>query len=386
MHGKSKKTRKMIVVSFFFFTFGHSFLIQEFCETAFCECVTVLNMDMKRLLLALGTCICISIMGCQRRASVDDRYQSVDDVPQQNIVFVKAGPKCLVKGKGSFAVVHDTVFFVDYYYDYNDSKELTLFSLRDGRKERLIDRYKSGPIELGCSDRRLSLFRRGWRASYKEYSLDSIHVHKVVCTDSISIQDIDHIQKAEGLYICAKVTGGGPHIVDVYDAMGKLVDNVDPYDGLLDSIPNPNDRYILGQGFLGYNKKGRYVVFSSIYMGIIRLYDIVDNKLVTKRTYYIGSGVPDVLKFNVTNGTKIISEAICNDSEYVYILYKNSRVSDKIKYNYILRLDKEGNLDCLKANVDLVQLNAANGKLYGIAKYGKLGNVLVTAKLPHAKK
>lgn len=83
--------------------------------------------------------------------------------------------------------------------------------------------------------------------------------------------------------------------------MGKLVDNVDPYDGLLDSIPDPNERYTLGQGFLGYNKKGRYVVFSSIYMGIIRLYDIVDNKLVTKRTYYIGSGVPDVLKFNVTN-------------------------------------------------------------------------------------
>ena len=71
-------------------------------------------MDMKRLLLALGTCICISTIGCQRRASVDDRYESVDDVPQQNIVFVKAGSNCLVKGKGSFAVVHDTVFFVDY--------------------------------------------------------------------------------------------------------------------------------------------------------------------------------------------------------------------------------------------------------------------------------
>ena len=39
MHGNVKKTRKKIAVSFFLFTFGHSFLIQEFCETALCECV-----------------------------------------------------------------------------------------------------------------------------------------------------------------------------------------------------------------------------------------------------------------------------------------------------------------------------------------------------------
>lgn len=37
--GNVKKTRKKIVVSFFLFTFGHSFLIQEFCGTALCECV-----------------------------------------------------------------------------------------------------------------------------------------------------------------------------------------------------------------------------------------------------------------------------------------------------------------------------------------------------------
>ena len=39
MHGKRKKTRKKIAISFFFFTFGHSFLIQEFCGTMLCECV-----------------------------------------------------------------------------------------------------------------------------------------------------------------------------------------------------------------------------------------------------------------------------------------------------------------------------------------------------------
>lgn len=37
--GNVKKTRKKIAVSFFLFTFGHSFLNQEFCETALCECV-----------------------------------------------------------------------------------------------------------------------------------------------------------------------------------------------------------------------------------------------------------------------------------------------------------------------------------------------------------
>ena len=339
-------------------------------------------MNRKHALLSLSICICT---GCQQGGAVGDRYDTVEDIPQQQILFTHASPNRLVKGSGSFEVVPDTVFFVDYYYDYNDGKELTLFSLRGGKKERLVDRYKSGPIELSCSGRRLGLFRRGWRASYREYLLDSIHAHKVVYADSISLQDIDHIQKARGLYICAKVTGGGPHIIDVYNAKGHLVDSVDPYDGLLDSVADPNNRYALGQGFLGYNKKGGYVVFSSIYMGFIRLYNIVDNRLVAQRTYYIGTGVPDVLKFDVTNGTDISSEAICNDDEYVYILYKKWKASDRARHNYILRLDKEGNLDCLKTNVNLVQLNAANGKLYGIVKYGKLGNMLVTAKLPHAK-
>lgn len=38
MHGERKKTRKKIAVSFFLFTFGHSFLIQEFCGATLCEC------------------------------------------------------------------------------------------------------------------------------------------------------------------------------------------------------------------------------------------------------------------------------------------------------------------------------------------------------------
>ncbi|OYP62462.1 hypothetical protein CIK94_08275 [Prevotella sp. P4-51] len=39
MHGERKKTRKKIAISFFLFTFGHSFLIQEFCGATLCECV-----------------------------------------------------------------------------------------------------------------------------------------------------------------------------------------------------------------------------------------------------------------------------------------------------------------------------------------------------------
>lgn len=39
MHGERKKTRKKIAISFFLFTFEHSFLNQEFCGTALGECV-----------------------------------------------------------------------------------------------------------------------------------------------------------------------------------------------------------------------------------------------------------------------------------------------------------------------------------------------------------
>ena len=39
MHGEHKKKRKKIAISFFLFTFGQSFLSQEFCGTALCECV-----------------------------------------------------------------------------------------------------------------------------------------------------------------------------------------------------------------------------------------------------------------------------------------------------------------------------------------------------------
>ena len=104
--------------------------------------------------------------------------------------------------------------------------------------------------------------------------------------------------------------------------------------------------------------------------------------MVHKKNIYIGREIPDVLKFNATNGTTIYSDGICSDGEYTYILYKYFRVVGKSKFNYILRLDKNGEIDCLKANIDLVQIYATNGRLYGIAKYGKLGNILVTAKLP----
>ncbi len=103
-------------------------------------------MNMKHVLLSLSICICA---GCQQRTSVGDSFYAVDDIPQQQIFFTKAGPNSLVKGSGSFVVVHDTVFFVDYYYDYNDGKELSLFSLRGGKKERLVDNCYTLIINIG---------------------------------------------------------------------------------------------------------------------------------------------------------------------------------------------------------------------------------------------
>ncbi len=338
-------------------------------------------MKTKYVLLALTVCIS---MGCQRKTIVDNEYSSIEDIPQQKIFFTRAGTNSHVTGSGSFVVIKDTVFLNDYYYDYNDDKELSVFSVNQKWRKRLIERYKSGPIELSLNKRRLCVFRRAWRSSYREYPLDSIYAGKVACLDSMSIQNVDHMLKIDSLYMCAKIDGGGPHLLDLYDKKCCLLESVDPYNGLLDSISDPVNRYVLGQGLLGYNKEGRYVVFSSIYLGIIKLYKIENNKLELKKAIYIGEGIPDVLEFHVTNGTDVISEAICNDGRYVYILYKKSKAADKSKYNYILRLDKEGNLDCLKVNLDLLQIYAANGRLYGIAKYGKLGNVLVTAKLPNS--
>lgn len=336
-------------------------------------------MTSKYVLLALSICICI---GCQRKARVDNKYSSVEDIPQQKIVFSRAGTNCYVSGSGSFVVVRDTVFFVDYYYDYNDGKELSVFSFNQKWRKRLIRMYKSGPIELSLNNRRLGVFRRAWKSSYKEYSLDSLYANKESCLDSISIPSVDHMLKVDSFYICAKIEGGGPHLLDIYDDKCRLVGSVDPYDGLLDSIPSQENRYTLGQGLLSYNKEGGYVAFSSTFLGIIRLYDIKNNRLVHKKNIYIGREIPDVLKFNATNGTTIYSDGICSDGEYTYILYKYFRVVGKSKFNYILRLDKNGEIDCLKANIDLVQIYATNGRLYGIAKYGKLGNILVTAKLP----
>lgn len=62
-------------------------------------------MTSKYVLLALSICICI---GCQRKARVDNKYSSVEDIPQQKIVFSRAGTNCYVSGSGSFVVVRDT--------------------------------------------------------------------------------------------------------------------------------------------------------------------------------------------------------------------------------------------------------------------------------------
>lgn len=297
-------------------------------------------------------------------------------------MFEKVGKNNIVKGNGSFVVIKDSVFYADYYYDYNDGKELTLFTFNTKEKSRLIDRQESGPLELGVNNRRLSVFRRAWRCSYKEYAIDSLCANHDKSLDSIAFSDVDQLQKVNGIFVCAKISGGGPHILDIYNSKGKLIGSVDPYNGLLDIIPSPERRYILGQGCLGYNKSGNYVIYASAYMGIVTLFDVRDNSIIPKKTYYIGESRPrDVLNFRVTSATKIYAQDICSDDSYTYVLYKDGRVTDKFRYSYILRLDKYGHLDCLKASVKLLRICAANNRLYGLADCGSRGAALVSANL-----
>ena len=337
----------------------------------------IISMYRKSILLFLSVCLYVS---CQQRYSDGSRFDSVEDIPQHKIVFAPVGLNNSVKGNGGFVVLKDTVFFIDFYYDYNDKKELTAFSVNSQWKKRLLTHLDSGPLELSLSNRRLVVFRRVWKTSYKEYDLDSLLINKEICSDSIFLPNADHLLRVKDIYLCEKIVDGGPHILDVYDTKGKFLGSVDPYGGFFDLIHDKEKRYILGQGYLGYNKSGNYVVFASVYMGVVSLFDVVDKGIVLKKTIQIGSEYPkDIMQGRVTPNSKVYARDICSDESNTYILYGDSRVGDKSCY--ILRLDENGCMDCLKSPINLLRIYATNKRIYGIADCGKRGNTLVSANL-----
>lgn len=315
-----------------------------------------------------GFAVCVLVcVACQRTSNVGGEYVSVTDLPSRNIFLVPADSVRSFTAPGSFVVIGDTVLLSDYYYNYNDGKELTVFRLNKRGEDRIIAHREGCPTEVRLSGYHVNIVRRGGQALFEQYSTSSLSTASNLPECSVSFLSMDQITKTDYGFLGTEISEG-KRILNVYDSNGEWARDIDPFDGELDSVKTADRRYAVGQGCLSYNRNKRYAVYATAYTGDIFIYKANAGKIVQAYHARTGNGLPDnFMDFKVRNSTMLYAVDICSDGDYVYILYKGDRVTAAQKRSYILRIDENGNMFRYCCYGRLSTICVTGGTLYGIA-------------------
>ena len=306
---------------------------------------------------------------------------NINDMVQSTLFFIPADTLRTFSGNGSFAVVGDTVVISDYYYDYNDGKEFSLFKLNVKGNKRVLTHRNNGTAEISTDKNKIQTLWRSYNSQYEEYDLKELASYKDSCLYKLSFIHTDHIVKTKDHFVGSDIVGS-PHILNLYDKQGKLQQSIDPFNGTLDKLSEIGQKYAVGQGYLAYNSEDDYVVYATVYTGEIFIYKIEDNKLRLIKHIEIGYGLPEnYTNFKVRNNTMMYAKDICTSRCDTYILIDNKAAGDNSKISYILRINKQGDVYVMKCYQSLLRIDVEKQKLYALAKGEDGKNVLVVANL-----
>lgn len=315
-----------------------------------------------------------AIIGCKDNIDIEDATQST-------LFFVQADTLREFDGNGSFVVIGDTVLLSDYYYNYNDNHEISLFKLNTKGTTRIFEHQNNGSVELEIDKGSLQVFRRCYNSTYEEYSFRDILYSPAPYTKKLQFAHTDHLVKAGNYFVGADIIGS-PNILNLYDKNAKLLQSVDPFCGILDSITEVGKKYAIGQGYLTYNSKKDFIVYATVYTGEIFIYDIHDNRLRLLHKIDIGKGVPENHEdFKVNADTQIYAIDICQDGNYAYILVKDKKITDNCKECYIIRINKDGDIYCMKCPKFLLRIYVKEDNVFALSHEKKNKNILVIAKM-----
>lgn len=314
------------------------------------------------------------IIGCKGNINIKDAALST-------LFFTPADTLREFNGNGSFVVIGDTILLSDYYYNYNDNHEISMFKLNSKGTTRIFEHQDNGSVELGIDNDRLQVFRRCYNSSYEEYSFRDILCTSAPYTKKLQFAHTDHLVKAGKYFVGADIIGS-PNILNLYDKNAKQLQSADPFAGILDSITEVGKKYTVGQGYLAYNSKKDFVVYATVYTGEIFIYDIHAIKLRLLHKINIGKGMPENFEdFKVNADTQIYAIDICQDGNYVYILVKDKKIADNSKESYIIRVNKDGDIYCMKCPKSLLRIFVKGDKVFALSHENKDRNILVVAKM-----
>lgn len=327
--------------------------------------------DMKKFLYLLVIQI---IFGCNNNDKIKDRIQL-------SLCFERADTLREFNGNGSFAVKGDTFFISDYGYNHHDKKEVSVFRLNKPLTTRILSRMGNGGVEINVDGHNLQVFRRCFNGIYEEYDTNNLMSDSIIYKYQNIFAHTDHIVKAGKYFVGADIIGS-PNILNLYDNNGKLLQSLDPFDGVLKDITEIGKKYTVGQGFLTYNSIDQFVVYATVYTGEIFIYDVKDNKLHLLHKINIGHGLPTNYKnFERTEDTRIYTNDICQCKHYVYILVKDATIKEKKQRCYILRINKQGDMYCMESPQPLLRIYVDRHKLYSLAQKDSEKNILMSADL-----
>lgn len=317
--------------------------------------------------------LALAVVGCKNSINIKDTVQST-------LFFSQADTLREFSGNGSFVVIGDTVLLSDYYYDYNDDHAVSMFKLNTKGITRILDHQNNCSAELDVYDGRLQVFRRCYNSTYEELCFRDISSKSSPNVKRLQFAHTDHVVKAGRYFVGADILGT-PNMLNLYDSNGKFIQSIDPFDGVLDSLTEIGKKYTVGQGCLAYNSKKKFIVYATVYTGEIFIYDIYDDKLRLLYKIDIGNGLPDNFdNFEVTAQTFIYAKDICQDDNYIYVLVNDKKVIDNRKICYIIRVDKDGDIYCMKCPKTLLRIFVRGDRVFALSHEENDKNILVVAK------
>lgn len=306
---------------------------------------------------------------------------NLNEISQTDLTFSEKDTLHNFSKFGDFLTNGRLIIGNDFYFDYNDNKSLSLFQFNSLTTKRMIEHNDNGPLELSTRNGIVDVLVRGNHASVRSYDLKSIFKGKTVLLDSLSIGNADHVAITDSIIFTSD-----PHnknIICIYNKKGKPVASFDPFNNALQYIKDSDKQYIVGQGYLIYNEHSKLLVYATIYTGDIFIYSIKGHSWRPFKHIRLDNApnLDDFKTFYVNKETMIYSKSGCTYASNIFLLIKNSSITDNISPYYILCIDKNGNISSNKAKINARYIRVIGDTLYTIGSKDSKAYHLYSSKI-----
>jgi len=242
--------------------------------------------------------------------------------------------------------------------DNSDENSMVLYDYKNSQLIGSILKRGQGPnevltpllLETTSESSVVSVFQRQ-TGKYTEYQIDDLLKNNVEPTKALQFENTDRLIRCRDGYISEGEYENGS--INLLDISGNYLHTENIYPHYINELQDTSNKYICGQGVIGYNKKDNIFVFASFFTGEICFYSLEGNlfNLIKKDDYSINSSLKNRVKSNPQNvsiqqnDVEYFSD-ICSSERNIYVLYSGVSMKNKrsVDYSHILKYSSKGEL------------------------------------------